>query len=78
MTRYEFWRECETGELWAVRLDDGGPVGARGPLHWSEVSPMHMGMYDYASEEASVLAAREDEFERLDRGEVVVLAGSAD
>ena len=79
MRSYEFWRETETEEVWAVELQDGIVVGCAGPLHWSEINPafLHEG-YDYRTAEATALEARREEFEPLGEADIVTIFGSAD
>jgi hypothetical protein len=79
MRATEFWRERETGEIWAVELEDGLVTGCHGPLHWSEVNPTFLREgYDYAADEARELEERRAEFEPLDELTVIQIAGSVD
>lgn len=79
MRAAEFWRERETGEIWAVELEDGVVSRCRGPLHWSEVNPTFLREgYDYAEDEAAEIEARREEFEALDELTVVQITGSVD
>ena len=64
--------------LWAVELRSGAPVAARGPLHWSEISPFLVRLYGYSAAKAAVLASDPDRFEHVDRAEVVALAATSD
>jgi hypothetical protein len=79
MTTYEFWREIESGEVWAVELEDDVVARCRGPLHWSEINPSFLRVgYEYSVDEASALESRRHAFERLDESTVILIAGSAD
>ena len=79
MTTHEFWREFETGEVWAVELE-GGIVGrCCGPLHWSEINLAFLkDGYEYRSAGAAELEARRRAFVPLDEAAVIVIAGSVD
>jgi hypothetical protein len=79
MTTHEFWRETDTGEVWAVELEDRVVVRTHGPLHWSEIAPGFLEQgYDYRTEDAAELEARREEFELLDEASVILIAGSVD
>lgn len=79
MRAAEFWRERETGEIWAVELEDGVVSRCHGPLHWSEVNPTFLREgYDYEEDEAAEIEARREEFEALDELTVVQITGSVD
>ena len=79
MTTHEFWREVETGEVWAVELE-GGVVGrACGPLHWSQIATALLERgYDYRPDDAAEVEARRGEFEPLDAFTVALIGGSVD
>ena len=78
MKTYEFWRDTGTGEVWAVELADGVVFRCYGPLHWSEISPSFLRLYDYSAEEAPRIEERREEFEFLDERAVVLLAANED
>jgi hypothetical protein len=76
---HEFWREAETGEVWAVELEDGVVSRCCGPLHWSEITVAFLQRgYDYRTEGAPELEARRGDFEPLDEVTVTMIAGSVD
>jgi hypothetical protein len=79
MRTHEFWRERETGEIWAIELVDGIVHGAQGPLRWSEINPAFLDSgYHYSAEAGADLEARREEFEPLNETTVVLISGSAD
>jgi hypothetical protein len=76
---HEFWRETETGEVWAVELEDGVVRRCCGPLHWSEITLAWLKAgYDYRAEGARELELRRGDFEPLDEVTVTMIAGSVD
>jgi hypothetical protein len=76
---HEFWRETETGEVWAVELEDGVVRRCCGPLHWSEITLSWLKAgYDYRPEGARDLELRRADFEPLDEVTVTMIAGSVD
>jgi hypothetical protein len=76
---HEFWREIETGEVWAVELEGGIVRRSCGPLHWSEITTVLLREgYDYRADDAAELQARREEFEPLDEATVILIAGSVD
>jgi hypothetical protein len=67
MESYEFWREKQTGEIWAVKFLDGLVVGSCGPLDHSEVDEQFLeGLY-YSTDRAAWIEAHRDAFD-LDGG----------
>ena len=79
MTTHEFWRETETGEVWAVELEGDVVSRSCGPLHWSGINPTFLREgYDYRPEDAAELEARRGDFEPLDEATVIAIAGSVD
>ena len=79
MKTYEFWRERENGEIWAIELADGIVARSCGPLHWSEINPAFLEAgYDYLSEDAAALEAGREDFEPLDEAAVVMITSSVD
>ena len=72
MPTHEFWREIESGDAWAVQLEDGVVVAAHGPLHWSEIIVTYLPHYDYTEEDAAAIEARRSDFELLDAHAVVL------
>ena len=78
MTTYEFWREVESGDVWAVELTDGVLSGAAGPLHWSELNLAYLHGYDYSPVEAATLDAARDRFEPVEEKALLLFSVSAD
>ncbi len=78
METYEFWRDRESGDLWAVVLRGGIVVASHGPLHWSEITPSYLTGYDYLPDEAASIEARRDDFEQLDAWAVVLTRAGID
>lgn len=62
MTTYEFWRNFETGEVWAVKLLDGIVVACSGPLHHDDIDGDFLESLDYCEEGAASIEAARDEF----------------
>lgn len=62
METYEFWREHDTGEVWAVRLVEGAVVGCCGPLDQSEVEEEFLPTLDYTTERAGWVDEHRDAF----------------
>jgi hypothetical protein len=77
MPTYEFWREIDSSEVWAVQLEDDAVTGAHGPLHWSEIIVTYLPHYEYTDEEAAEVRGRTEEFERLDT-QAVLLARTSE
>jgi hypothetical protein len=75
MRTHEFWRDGETGEMWAVELGDGIVTGCAGPLHRSEVDPSFLERYTYESRHAASIEAARDRFEPLDEQSLFLLGG---
>lgn len=63
MKTYEFWRERESGEVWAVELVDGIVVACCGPLEHSEIDEQFLPGLDYSSERAEWVEAHRDAFD---------------
>ena len=78
MALHEFWRDRESGELWAVELEGEGVLGAYGPLHWSEISPLYARLYPYSATTGREVAERRDALEPIVRSAVLALAGDPD
>ena len=53
MREYEFWRECATGDVYAVAFDAGAVVGLCGPLGASEREEAFLPTFDYSPERAA-------------------------
>lgn len=66
MKTYEFWRERETGEVWAVELLEGIVVGLRGPLHHREVDTGFLQTFGYLPERAAWVEQHRDAFDLYD------------
>jgi hypothetical protein len=63
MKTYEFWRELETGEVWAVELVDGLVARCSGPLHHGELDRQFLEGLDYAATRAAWVEAHREAFE---------------
>ena len=63
MKTYEFWRERETGQVWAVKLLEGVVVGCCGPLDHSEIESRFLATFDYSPERAALTEAQRDSFD---------------
>jgi CBS domain-containing protein len=63
MKEREFWRNRQTGRVYAIECDDGVVSGACGPLALSEVEERFLAAFDYAREEAAWFEAHRDEFD---------------
>jgi hypothetical protein len=63
MRTYEYWRERETGHVWAVELSEGVVVGCCGPLHPSELEERFLPTLDYSPERAAWTEAHRDAFD---------------
>jgi len=66
MKTYEFWRERETGDVWAVELLEGVVVGLCGPLHHSEVDEGFLETFGYSTERAAWVEQHRDAFDLYD------------
>jgi CBS domain-containing protein len=53
MKEYEFWRDRESGRLYAVVLEDGLVSGSCGPLTASEARERFLSTFDYSPDEAA-------------------------
>ncbi len=71
MKEYEFWRERETGEIWAIELGDGAVVGCCGPFDHSELEERFLAAFDYDCGRASWIEEHRGAFDLYDpvRGE---------
>ena len=63
MKTYEFWRERETGEIWAIELLEGVVTGLCGPLHHSQLEEGFLSSFDYGSDRAAWVEANRDAFD---------------
>jgi hypothetical protein len=63
MKTYEYWRERDTGEVWAVKLLDGVVTGCCGPLDPSELEEQFLRTFDYSAERAAWTEAHRDAFD---------------
>ena len=63
MKTFEYWRERETGEVWAVELLEGVVVGCCGPLDPSELEEQFLKAFDYTAERATWVEANRDAFD---------------
>jgi hypothetical protein len=66
MKQHEFWRNRETGQIWAVELVDGVVVGSCGPLDHSELDERFLETFDYDPGGAATIEAQRDAFELYD------------
>jgi hypothetical protein len=66
MKTYEFWRECATGEVWAIELLEGVVVGSCGPLDHSEIEESFLVALDYSPKRAAWIEAHRDAFDLYD------------
>jgi hypothetical protein len=66
MKTFEFWRERETGEVWAVELLDGVVVAHCGPLHHSEVDAQFLETFDYRVSGSDEIEAERDRFDLVE------------
>lgn len=66
MKTYEFWREPETGKVWAIELLEGAVVGCCGPLDRSEIEERFLPTFDYSPERAGWTEAHRDTFDLHD------------
>ncbi len=63
MKTYEFWREHETGEIWAIELLEGVVVACCGPLDHSETEEQFLATFDYAPDRAAWVEKHRDAFD---------------
>jgi hypothetical protein len=63
MRTFEFWRESETGAVWAVELREGAVVGCCGPLDHSEIDEQFLPTLDYSVDRAAWVDAHRDAFD---------------
>jgi len=63
MKTYEYWRERETGQIWAVEFVDGIVVGCCGPLDCDELEQRFLPTLDYSVERAAWVEAHREAFD---------------
>ncbi|HET7568466.1 MAG TPA: hypothetical protein VFJ91_10770 [Gaiellaceae bacterium] len=63
MRTHEFWRERDTGHVWAVELREGIVIGCFGPLAHAEVDDELLARFDYDRDDAEWVEAHRDEFD---------------
>lgn len=63
MREHEFWRECATGRVYAVELEDGIVSGSCGPLDVSEIESEFLPTFDYTVERAPWFEGHREDFE---------------
>jgi hypothetical protein len=63
MKEHEFWRECSTGRVYAIELEDGVVTGCCGPLSRSEVEDAFLEDFDYSSARAGWIERNREAFE---------------
>jgi hypothetical protein len=76
VTGYEFWRNRATGEIWAVRLDDGDVDGAFGPLSGRQIDRSCLPVYDYA--DGSFIQRHRERFALVPEGDILLLSAETD
>ena len=75
---YEFWRERESGRVWAVELRDGIVRGACGPLRLDQISRDYLRGYAYADELGREIEGRRAEFDLLTEEALLLYGAQAD
>jgi hypothetical protein len=63
MKTFEYWRERESGEVWAVELLDGVVAGCCGPLGPGELDERFLATFDYAPERAAWTETHREAFD---------------
>ena len=63
MTEYEFWRERETHEVWAIEFVDGVVTGLCGPLPHCDIDEAFLDSFAYSPERAAWVEEHRDAFE---------------
>ena len=62
---YEFWQHRATAEVWAVKLDDGRPIGAA-RISGADVTAELLPHLAYRADDLPDLQKREGDFKRID------------
>jgi len=63
MKEHEFWREPESGHVYAVELEDGLVAGSCGPLETGDLDDRFLATFDYSSGQAAWLEEHRAEFD---------------
>lgn len=63
MKTFEFWRERESGLIFAIALEDGVVVGSSGPVEHGDVDDDLLARYGYDAARAPWIEAHREELD---------------